>query len=200
MIQAALADAHFRVMQTIYVKRRSSVFSDDPESRSETWGTIEEHRFDRNHPYLKSCDKARTLAEELGAFCRLQGIDPRESGLIKGLYFKGHFEEMFEAGREVKCDVLSPTVIHDAVAKRNVLHWDGWYITAGNLAYADDAYGLVKYCRPLVATREGEEVILWMPGQHKERARQAFHMLTGTSYQGFDELGEDLPHPAEYAW
>ncbi|HCF2449220.1 TPA: hypothetical protein NIA45_006921 [Pseudomonas aeruginosa] len=200
MIQAALADAHFRVMESICGKSSSSNFSEKPEYPMENWGTTEEHRFDRNHPYLKSCDEARTLAEELGVFCRKNGIDPRNSGLIQGLRFKSNFEEKFEAGREVKCEVLSPAVLLEAVAKRNVLYWAGWRITAGRLDFVDDLYGQVQYCRPLVARRDGEEVILWMPGEPKARAREAYRMLTGTTFQGIDELGEDDPHPAEYAW
>ena len=200
MIQAALADAHFRVMERICREDCSSIFSRIPEYPMEKWGTTEEHRYDRNHPYLKSCDEARTLAEKLGTFCRKNNIDPRNSGLIQGLHFKSYFEEKFEAGREVKCEVLSPAVIHEAVEKRNVLHWAGWRIFAGRLDEADDAYGLVQYCRPLIARREGEDVILWMPGESKARAREAYRMLTGSPFQGIDELGEDAPHPAEYAW
>lgn len=200
MIQAALADAHFRVMKSICDESLSSIFSENPKYPMVKWGSTEEHRFDRNHPYFESCDEARTLAEELGSFCRLHSIDPRGSGLIQGLHFKSNFEEKFEAGREVMCDVLSPALILDAVQKRNVLIWSGWRITAGGLDFVDDLYGQVQYCRPLVAKREGEEVILWMPGEPKRRAREAYHMLTGTLFQGMDELGEDDPHPAEFAW
>lgn len=200
MIQAALADAHFRVMKKICSEDYDSVTNEQPKYPMEKWGSLAEHRFDRNHPYFKACDEARTLAEKLGTFCRKNSIDPRSSGLIKGLYFKSNFEEKFEAGRVVKCEVLNPAVIHDAVEKRNVLHWAGWRITAGRADLADDAYGQVQYCRPLIARREGEDVILWMPGESKARAREAYRMLTGTSFQGIDELGEDAPHPAEYAW
>lgn len=204
LIKAAFADVQFKVMQVIWQKGPQHWGKDESQLDStlypsEKWGTTEEHRFDRNHPYLQACDEARKLCEELGRFCLKHGLDPSASPLVKNLSFRSEFEEAFEVGRVVVCAELSPLVLHNAVEKRNLLHWNGWTITAGPRDFSSDAYGLDQYIRPLIAKHEsGErEFTLWEAGQPKERAREAYRQLTGSAFAGEDLLGQDSRHMFE---
>ncbi|MPQ71535.1 hypothetical protein [Pseudomonas sp. MWU12-2323] len=204
LIKAALADVQFKVAQGIWKAGIQHQLMDEsqPDSilyPSEKWGTTTEHRFDRNHPYLQACDEAREMCVALGRFCRKFNLDPSTSPLVKNLYFKSFFEEKFELGRVVVCTELTPAVLHDAVEKRNVLHWGGWTITAGKRDFSTDAYGVDEYIRPLIAKHEsGElEIELWMPGQFKDRAREAYLQITGSAFAGEDGLGPDPRHMCE---
>jgi hypothetical protein len=191
LVETALADAQFKVVQGIW--------HGDILFPSERWGTVTEHQFDRNHPYLQASDEARELCVALGRFCREFNLDPSESPLVKNLHFKSLFEKEFELGRVVISTELTPVVLHDAVEKRNILHWEGWIITAGELDFSTDAYGLDEYIRPLIAKHEsGEpEIKLWMAGQSKDRAREAYRQITGSEFTGEDGLGPDPRHMCE---
>lgn len=201
LIKAALADVQFKVMEGIW-QRGSKYWGKDKSQLdstlypSEKWGTIDEHWLDRNHPYLQACDEARELCVELGRFCLANGLDPSASPLVENLHFKSCFFEAFDIGRVVICSELTPSVIHNAVEKQNVLQWQGWTITAGKLDFSTDDYGLDQYIRPLIAKHEsGEsEFTLWMAGHAKNRAREAYEQITGSAFAGEDVLGEDDRH------
>lgn len=189
LIRASLADSHFRVMRAIC--------KEDTEYPMQRWGQTAEHRLDRNHPYLRACDEARNLCEELGSFCLARGLDPRESALLQGLFFRPHFEAKFEAGREVLCVELSPAVIHSAVEKGNVLRWNDWVVSSGEPDFSTDTYGLDQHIRPLLAASPGGAFELWMAGEPKARAREAYRLLTGEVFTGSDGLGQDEPNILE---
>jgi len=158
LLKAALADSCFKLAESIWQSKSCGISHDQrDESRylPVKLGTLEEHRFDRNHPYYHACDEARELCTELGRFCRKNNVDLSSSALLKDLSFKAFFLEAYEAGRVVTCDVLTPKVLHDSVEKRNVLLWKGWTITAGREDECDDAYGLPTFTRPLVAKHDG---------------------------------------------
>lgn len=200
LIKTALADVQFKVMEGIWQQGIKHCVTDKSQLDStlypSKWGTTDEHRWDRNHPYLQACDEARELCSELGRFCLAHGLDPSGSPMVENLHFKEFFFEAFEKGRIVHCDELTPSVIHDAVEKQNVLHWAGWTVTAGSCDFATDDYGLDQYIAPLIAKHEsGElEITLWMPGHEKDRARKAYKLLTGSAYTGEDVLGRDARH------
>lgn len=200
LVQAAFADAHFKVMQGIWQMGFTHCGANENELDSTVypskWGTTKEHAWDRNHPYWRACDEARELCVELGRFCRKHDLDPTPSPLVDNLAFKDSFFESFEKGRLVLCAELTPSVIHDCVEKRNVLRWEDWTITAGKLDFSTDDYGQDEYIRPLIATHESgaNEICLWMAGHPKGRARQAYKLLTGFAYTGEDTLGDDARH------
>lgn len=205
LLRAALADAHFKVIANIWQQgsvehwMRPRNERDEVVYPSEKYGTVDEHRFDREHPYYHACDEARTLCEELGRFCRVNLVDLSGSPLLEALDFKSEFFDSFEMGRVVTCDVLTPKVLHDAVQKRNVLHWQEWTITAGVEEECDDAYGQPTFLRPLVASHSGgnPQIVLWLPGESSKRAREAFKLITGSEFVGDDGLKDDPPHPYE---
>ena len=204
LIQAALADVQFKVMEGIWQKGTKHLFMEKSQLDaalypSEKWGTTEEHRFDRNHPYLQACDEARELCVELGRYCRVNGFDPCASPLVDNLHFKGFFFDAFEKGREVICSELTPFAIHEAVEKKNVLRWEGWTVTAGPQDFSTDDYGLDQYIQPLIAKHEsGEHALsLWMAGHPKDRAREAYRRITGSAFAGDDTLGIDDRHWCE---
>jgi hypothetical protein len=200
LVKAALADAQFKVMQGIWQKGSNYWCVDksllDSTLYPSKWGTTDDLGVDRNHPYWRACDEARELCVELGRFCLAHGLDPSSSPLVENLSFKSCFFEAFEKGRIVTCDELTPSVIHDAVEKRNVLQWAGWTVTAGPSDFATGDYGEDEYIRPLIAKHEsGEcEISLWMPGHPKDRAREAYELITGSAFTGEDTLGKDAKH------
>ena len=202
LLKAALADSCFKLAESIWQSKSCGISHDQrDESRylPVKLGTLEEHRFDRNHPYYHACDEARELCTELGRFCRKNNVDLSSSALLKDLSFKAFFLEAYEAGRVVTCDVLTPKVLHDSVEKRNVLLWKGWTITAGREDECDDAYGLPTFTRPLVAKHDGgkSEIVLWLPGEESERAKEAYTLITGSPFVGDDGLEDDFPHMYE---
>ncbi|MFL1449286.1 hypothetical protein ACI77O_12895 [Pseudomonas tritici] len=204
LMDAAFADSYFKVLQSIFQRGTEHCCMpreqrDEVLYPSEKLGTLDQHRFDRNHPFYRACDEARELCEQLGRFCQKNNVDLSDSLLVKNLYFKAQFSEQFEAGRVVHCEVLSPKVLHDSVEKRNVLHWQGWTITAGKEDECDDAYGLPTFVRPLVAEHNnGKAAIeLWLPGESSSRAKQAFSLITGSPFVGDDGLEDDLSHMYE---
>lgn len=202
-IEAALADAFFKVMEGIWCRTTDDLLKaiHDENLYPSKWGTLEERRFDRKHPYYEACDKARMLCGKVGRFCQENSLEPSTSRLFDSLHFKDHLMEVYEHGRLVECAVLTPKVIHDAVERRNTLIWQDWTITAGRRDFSTDAYGLDQYIRPLRAQRIGstEHIELWMPGQAHARAKLAYSLITGTDFIGDDELGPDHPHMLEFA-
>lgn len=204
LIKTALADVQFKVMQGIWQQSPEYWGKDKSELDSvlypsEKWGTTDQHRFDRNHPYLQACDVARELCVELGRYCLAHGLNPSASPLVENLHFKDFFFEAFEKGRVVNCKELTPSIIHSSVEKQNVLQWESWIITTGSEDFSTDDYGQDQYIRPLVARHcSGKnEVILWMPGHAKDRARVAYELITGSAFSGVDNLGDDEPHRFE---
>ncbi|MCF5371353.1 hypothetical protein [Pseudomonas syringae] len=201
LIKAAFADAQFKVMKGIWQKdsKHCLMSTNDLDTNlypSEKWGTTDEHRFDRNHPYFHACDEARELCVELGRFCRENALDVSASPLLKSLHFMDTYSEAYEKGRVVSCEILTPKVLHDSVQKRNVLHWDGWTITAGEREECDDAYGIPTEVRPLVAIRDSDKsgFVLLLPGESSKRAKEAYKLITGSPFIGEDGLEADLPH------
>jgi hypothetical protein len=208
LFKAAFADAHFKVVQQIW-QRCDHHCTLPYDQRDEVLypphklGTIDQHRFDRNHPYYEACDEARELCVELGRFCQKNNVDLSYSSMLNSLYFKSNYWEAFEAGRVVTCDVLTPKAIHDSVEKRNVLHWNGWTITAGKVIECDDDYGDPTFIAPLVAKHNTghPHIVFELPGQSSKRAREAYKLITGATFIGDDGLKDDPLHSYEmYAY
>ena len=194
LLQAAFASSQMRVLNVI--------FQEDVHYGSGIVGKripySEKQRLDRSHPFDQACDAARNLCEVLARYCRRFNIDPRLSPLYEGLGFKEEVEKILERNRVVECEVLTPAAIFHAAEKGNKLLYDGWQITVGSADFATDAYGQDQWCEPLIISKVGSEpIILWMPGESKDRAREAYREITGEKFPGDDGLGKDPLHAYE---
>ena len=194
LLQAALASSQLRVLEVIYqedVQYDSGIVI-------KRVPITEKQRWDRSHPYLQACDAARGLCEVLARYCRKLNIDPRISPLFEGLEFKEAVERILERNKVVECEVLTPAAIFYAADKGNKLLYEGWQVAVGSADFATDAYGQDQWCEPLILSKEGiEPIILWMPGEMKSRAREAYREITGEKFSGDDGLGKDPLHAYE---
>ncbi|MBN3761284.1 hypothetical protein [Burkholderia sp. Ac-20365] len=134
---------------------------------------------------------------ELARHHRHSGEDARNNPLWSLLELQWAYDEAYESGRRVEVTDLSPLAIYECMARSNVLVWQGWEISVGEVHETTDDYGCPAFesrihvrAPGLVRGREFE-------GATRATARALYLHMAGCQFEGEDLLGEDEPHPAE---